>query len=175
MNRWEHPSGPYGKCTNANLFEAQFGFGFEEWLMNKRNREGEFQYGYLQAFTARSHQGQWFSKVMLYTRMQINGICTNFRVGVIEKLYVLQNHELNGFLNHERVEAMRNELVHVQLDPEEFDRQLDLDHLNIINVKFKMSDVKFEFDENGVPLKENQIEHDELAGRYRFKLYHKND
>lgn len=50
--KWEFPSGPFGKCTNANLFEAQFGFGFEEWLMNKRNREGEFQYGYIQALWA---------------------------------------------------------------------------------------------------------------------------
>jgi hypothetical protein len=179
--KWEFPSGPFGKCTNANLFEAQFGFGFEEWLMNKRNREGEFQYGYIQAFTAECHRGHFFKNVMLYTRIEINGVCTNYRVGVIKELYALQNQDLNGFLNDERVEAMRTDLNNVQLDTDEFDRQLGLNPpnivlspLNIINVKFKLADVKFEFDEHGTLPLENQIPHNVLVNRYRFKLYHRN-
>lgn len=174
-NKWEFPYGPFGKCTNANLFEAQFGFGFEEWLMNKRNREGEFQYGYIQAFTAECHRGLFFKNVMLYTRIEINGVCTNYRVGVVKELYALQNHDLNGFLNPERVGAMRNDLNNVQLDAYEFDRQLGLDQLNIINVRFRLADGNFEFDENGILPIDNQIPHNELVNRYRFRLYSKND
>lgn len=55
-NYWQKPSGPIGKSpSGGSAFEAQYGFGYEEWIFCRRNQFPEdgslWQYGYLQGLS----------------------------------------------------------------------------------------------------------------------------
>ena len=145
-NDWITPSGTFGKC-NGLLYEAETGFGWEEWLFNKRTRKTgsngfEYQYGFLECFN-RSHFGaeKNHEKVYLYTRN-----CESdqyIAVAIIENLKKLSNEEaLNinvEILNNGIKEEMRAECVNADGNQNYFD--LGPCYF-IVNAKFKIKDVK---------------------------------
>ncbi len=54
-NGWIKPSGWAHKSPNKRTFEADYGFGFEEWLFNEHYLEKGWQYGYVESLRA-DHQ-----------------------------------------------------------------------------------------------------------------------
>ena len=47
-NSWKFPSGLKGKSKDNDAFERKYGFGYEEWLFDKRKIINGKHYGFLQ-------------------------------------------------------------------------------------------------------------------------------
>ena len=79
-NGWQSPSGPACKSPNAGNHEHDFGYGYEEWLLDTGKQWEGYQYGFLQPFNQAFHKytGQLFPDIYLYT---INA-CTKVRYWV---------------------------------------------------------------------------------------------
>jgi hypothetical protein len=88
---WERPSGPDGKC-NGNLFEAEWKFGWEEWLLrdfhfNRDNFDFRCS-GFVEAFNG-SRAEKLLATLHFYTRVGLNsqGITPgNYYVGRIDNI-----------------------------------------------------------------------------------------
>ncbi|WP_288424171.1 hypothetical protein [uncultured Spirosoma sp.] len=55
-NGWIKPSGWAHKSPNKRTFEADYGFGFEEWLFNSDYSIDDYQYGYVESLRADRQQ-----------------------------------------------------------------------------------------------------------------------
>lgn len=79
-NDWQSPSGPACKSPYAGNHEHDFGYGYEEWLLNPNKQWEGYQYGFLQPINQAFHKytNQLLPDVYLYT---INA-CTKVRYWV---------------------------------------------------------------------------------------------
>lgn len=150
-NGWQQPSGRNGKAPYGTTHEAQYGFGYEEWLFNPRNQlipsDGNV-YGYLEGINKNFRQEDQDQILELFT---INcNIHQRYRVARInswqyvdwqESLNLIQNNpalvpqmqqELN-VLGNEALVAINRFIQNVgnQHNPQVF------------NLKFKLLDVEF--------------------------------
>jgi hypothetical protein len=185
-NGWVRPSGPCGKChtPNGGLFEGVNGFGFEEWLFNPDHREGEWQFGYIQAFKGRKHAGRCFNKLQLVTRIcKTQNRLTScnsrdsiiladgwYEVAVIEMVKCLTDQEANRVLRYANqqnwVDRMRTDLT-----PDQRSR-FDAHHLNhareLFNVVFRRGRAPMERYAGLIPMEASF--HHKREGK-RFALY----
>ncbi|MCX6210046.1 MAG: hypothetical protein NTZ59_11280 [Bacteroidetes bacterium] len=79
-NGWQTPSGAQGKSPNAGNHEYDYGFGFEEWLFNKRrykNKEGKnCHFAYLEPLSEFDPLYQKNDDLILYTLQWEGNVCT---------------------------------------------------------------------------------------------------
>jgi len=147
LNNWETPSGFADKSKNAGNYEADSGFGWEEWLFNPNHQLNGYQYGFIQCFTAKSHRGKIFTDLHLYTRkFETNGNATLLYVGLMKKIEVLSlsdPHHSNLVSHHKA--RMRKELENTNAKLKFFDKE-EVEIGKWFNVRFKASD--FEFNKN---------------------------
>jgi hypothetical protein len=156
---WKKPSGRDGKCQNEHLYEAQQGFGWEEWLFKEyhmhRDSPEFICKGFVQAFNQKNQHIGHLDRLHLYTKM-----CNNTKDIPLGCYYV-------GYINNVML-----------IDPaDEIDCSKDLKAVNIHhnnflpmvdfakNISFKVNDVNVNF-----PFVFNQqinLEH----YQYRFALY----
>lgn len=142
-NNWEIPSGINVKCCGSKeqpLYEYEAGFGWEEWLFNKKNRKNDYQYGFLECFNKTNFdQEKIYEEVYLYTRQcGINPkIGSSFLVAKINNLKKLSrdeaftiNEKFQDKISRMRTECQKNE-KYFDLGPCRF----------IFNVKFKIDNV----------------------------------
>ena len=128
---WERPSGVEGKSTSLNAYEAQHGFGHEEWLLDRRKIMPDgYHYGFLEPLRKSSFEGR--KDIHLYT------FCPDGR-----KLYVgcIHNAEYVGLEKADEVweeyisrgwaDSMKNELK---------DCGLQMDMTEHFNVRFKFEE-----------------------------------
>lgn len=148
---WQQPSGRLGKTRYGASHEAQYGFGYEEWLFNPRNHlipADEYVYGYLEGINRNFRQGDQQHILELFTiNCQIHQRYKVARINIWqyvdwqESLYLIQNnpglvpqmqHELNVFRNEAQAAIGHfNQNAGNQGDPQ------------IFNIKFKKKNVEF--------------------------------
>lgn len=142
---WKFPSGPLGKSSDPNFYEAKHGYGHEEWLFDRSRIIDGFHYAFLEPLNVES--GKHYGKVYNISLFTINGSGQKLYVGDIrnaiciskdeaEKVYRI--YEKNGWMKE-----MADDIRRVGADPAVFLRNLSK---YIFNVKFKFEDVK-ELDE----------------------------
>jgi hypothetical protein len=88
-NGWIQPSGPAGKTTNKESFEQQYGFGFEEWLLDfDKILDDGYHYRFLQPVNQewQAYSGHQYD-VHLYARNAFdNG---RYWIGVLNSVEVI--------------------------------------------------------------------------------------
>lgn len=138
---WQHPSGDAAKLETQSYVSEHL-FGHEEWLLNGRWVIDGYHYGFLQPFnlTYPPIQVEKY-EVILYTfarggiRLFVGRIrvCECIPVELAQKTYTI--YQRQGWLYE-----MAADLKRINADPAYFINIRD--PLNIINVRFKMSDVE---------------------------------
>lgn len=113
-NNWCKPSGCKGKSISPTTFEGLYGFGLEEWLLDKRSLTDNHYYGYIEGFKwVRNTQNEYF--VSLYTlyyptiylpaeRSFVTTIKVS-KVDYLENRAIIKKWKKSG-----RIERMRNEI-----------------------------------------------------------------
>jgi hypothetical protein len=154
-NQWKAPTGEAAKLESKGAYVVTHGFGAEEWLFNfswlqpgPNGSIGKFRYGFLQPIGKyrEKYQGQSFD-VFLYT---IRPDGERMAVGIIRELFVPLEGELAAAHRYMRakgwIEEMRQDLSEVRASFVDWDG----DPANVINVRFKQSDVEL-FDQYLLP------------------------
>jgi sporulation protein YlmC with PRC-barrel domain len=142
---WKFPSGPLGKSSDPNSYEAQHGYGHEEWLFDRSRIIDGFHYAFLEPLNVES--GKHYGKVYDISLFTINGSGQKLYVGDIRKAICISKDEAekayriygkNGW-----IKEMADDIRRVGADPAVFLKNLSK---YIFNVKFRFEDVK-ELDE----------------------------
>jgi hypothetical protein len=116
---WAVPTGPEGKSNNLDTHEGRYGFGFEEWLFNKRRFKDENKQnchlGYLEPLKFYNHKKHENVTLVLYTIQKMNNGNTNkFIVCSIPKgcwrFIDRTRYMVLRDLNNEEIEQIRGEL-----------------------------------------------------------------
>lgn len=126
QNKWEKPSGSNGKCglIIKSPYEGEFGFGWEEWLLNDYHNPSQqyegYCYGFIQAFHKKNKAKRFIQRVYFYTKVCLDNNTFDFYVGYIDNLEVLNATHWNKELLQKK-DAFCKKVVG------------DLDNVNITN------------------------------------------
>jgi hypothetical protein len=191
--RWRKPSGDNGKSkSNAQPFEQEKGYGYEEWLFDLEKQVNGYHYGFIQAFHKGDHKGKIYDLALYSIYYDNNQSTSNYYwIGNIKKAIVLTTeekiqirgiYEINGWISE-----MLSQLNEVGID------KFNEDYIepdNIFNVKFKASIDSYVLFEQPQPIYDpehqiggnthyvllNRLNNSEIAdkvsGRYKFKEGH---
>lgn len=166
-NGWVKPSGPEGKSKNKDTHEGQFGYGHEEWLFDTSKLVNGYHYGFLEPI--RKQQQAYVNNsydVWLYTIDSISK--KRFWIGEINNVEVIDSIEAEKikevYIENDWHNEMESQIVDCSANAEGFS---DWNGVDLFNVKFLPTDVKFNSDYYELP-KENKIY--ELS-RYSFANY----
>lgn len=173
-NNWEYPSGTLGKSKNIGVHEFDYGFGFEEWLLSKRNiliekDDKEYHFGYLEGINKNFKQDDENESVVLFTIN--NNLHQRFIVGEIKKwqkvssdesLYIVNQYpEIINEMRVQVAEATNNNFI--ALDKFDLHRHNENDH-QLFNIKFDKINFAFNIDN---PVNQGRI----INSFNRFWLY----
>lgn len=158
---WHRPTGEAARTEASGSYVADYGFGHEEWLFNfswlqpgPKGTTGDFRYGFLQPIGKyrSKYIGQNFD-AFIYT-ISPNG--DRIAIGIIRDVYVPDDAEIKGALDHIKragwLDEMKHEIKYVG------GNLAGLAHgpAGIINVRFRQDDVQF-FEPRFVVGKPNKI------------------
>jgi hypothetical protein len=136
---WKFPSGSKGKSVASSSFEAEYGYGHEEWLFDKSRIIDGHHYAFLQPLNLKSdkHVGKIYN-IFLFTITQ--GI--KYFVGKIKNAYCISKDEsIDIYKIYKQkgwLKEMVKEIEKAGADPKHFTKTSP----NIFfNVKFKFEDV----------------------------------
>jgi len=167
-NKWSRPSGTNGKSTSKNTFESQYGYGHEEWLLDKSRIIDGYHYGSLQTLSLKTnkHFGKIYN-VWLYT---ISGK-QKFLVGRIENAICISKTKskeiYQKYLRNGWIKEMSEELETAGINSKRFRETPDVDFFNL---KFKVRDFKCKDKENSY----EKISHnDKNITTTRYRLLNK--
>jgi hypothetical protein len=140
-NQWRNPSGRNWKCQ-GNLYEAEHGFGWEEWLLKDYWDGKQICKGFIQALNGQNHHIEQIDELHLCTRICFgNEQATLFYVGNIKNIRVIPPDQRG--LTQEKIQTYQQDLADVGVAWPN-----DGMELNSINIEFKRNDVQFVFDAN---------------------------
>ena len=102
---WTRPSGKEGKSKAENSFERIYGFGHEEWLLDKSRIYMEYHYGFLQPMNVKSgiHIGNTYD-IHLFTispqkqRLYVGCLHNAIGIGPDESKEVFAYYKEKGWL-----------------------------------------------------------------------------
>ncbi|MBS7350724.1 MAG: hypothetical protein KIG95_11325 [Comamonas sp.] len=124
-NNWQRPSGPLGKVSNPQAYEAQNGYGHEEWLFDISKIIDGYHYAYIQAIG--QHRSKYLGETFNISFYAINsstkerwwlGEIKNVRVvGEDESREIYDVYKKNGWL-----EEMYAQLAVVSANVDDFKR-----------------------------------------------------
>ncbi len=173
-NKWEKPSGRIGKCglIKKSPYEGEFGFGWEEWLLNDYHNPSQqlegYCYGFIQAFHKRNKAKGIIKRVYVYTKVCEGKKTSNFYLGYIDYLEVLNvTHWRTDLINKKQgfCKKAATDLDNVNIIEYQNDLREMCSEKTVFNVRFKPNDVKIkDFDYQLRPIKMKQ-------GQARFGLY----
>ncbi len=137
---WKFPSGSQGKSISIESYEADSGFGHEEWLLDKSKIIDGYHYAFLQPLNIKTdkHKDHVYN-ILLFT---INNLNKQYFVGEIKNVECINTDEsiraykiykTNGWLEKMKKDLERIGVNHkkfIQTPPEIF-----------FNVRFKFIDV----------------------------------
>ena len=142
---WKIPSGPLGKSSDPNSYEAIYGYGHEEWLFDRSRIINGFHYAFLEPLNVES--GKHFGKIYNISLFTINDSKKKLCVGDIRNAICISKEEAeNAYRIYEKngwIKEMTNDIRRVGIDPAVF---LENIPKYIFNIKFRFEDVK-ELDE----------------------------
>jgi hypothetical protein len=145
-NNWQSPSGRIGKSRNKTTFEANHGFGFEEWLFDPNSLTDGYYYGYIEGIKQNYVVGDEQNTLKLYTlqyvipfakaqRQFVGEIKDWLKVDWPENQKIVRVWQKSG-----RIKYMRQQLEDVKADLVPFDVAADEKNANqiqLVNIKFK--------------------------------------
>jgi len=151
---WKFPSGSQGKSVSTESYEADTGYGHEEWLLDKSKIIDGYHYAFLQPLNIKTdkHENRIYN-ISLFT---INNINKQYFVGEIknvecintdESIRVFKIYKTNGW-----IERMRKDVERVGANYQKFN---DTPPEIFFNIRFKFKDV-IQLDEL-VEISENDI------------------
>lgn len=176
-NGWKGPTGKDGKATANEVFEAEHGYGHEEWLFDWSHVHDGWQYGFIQGIAAK-HVGNVFD-VLLYTLHTKRS--ARYWVGVIDGVQVLNNEaavEATARLEAIGVlERMRREVESFGLKPKTL-KYNDRNH--VLNVRFRPGDAtvfdqRIPFDRDELPMARYKLQHPRQAQELLYRPGSKRD
>lgn len=145
---WREPTGEAAELEGGGAYVRKYGFGHEEWLFNfswlqpgPKGTSGKFRYGFLQPIGKyrEKYQGQFFD-VFLYT---VTPGGQRMAVNTIKTLYVPENDEIVAAHRYIRdkgwLDEMKADLAEIGVSA----KGLAGEAADVINVRFRQSDVKF--------------------------------
>lgn len=168
-NGWKMPSGREGKSTVAG-YEAEHGYGFDEWLLDS-SREIE---GYIYGFLAPVYEDYITNigkqlDIILFTRSGKD--CKNYWVGKLRNVDVLTKiqaaNALQIFMERGWYQQMHDDIALCGLNPESIDSWYGGIPEKLINVKFPKESLQ-ELLSELVPLSDQEI-----IKTYHYKLLRK--
>lgn len=135
---WQRPSGPAGKSLYSGAYEANTGYGHEEWLFDKTTIIDGFHYGFLQSLNLGTdkHVGMVYN-ISLFT---VNNLGKKYEVGTIRSAECISKglsgdiysiYKSKGWLNR-----MEDDLLNVNADVKKF-RQTTADQFFNIRFQFR--------------------------------------
>lgn len=164
---WVKPSGSHGKSSVKKTHENSFGYGHEEWLLDKSKIINGYHYGFIQPLNLKTnlHIGKQY-KLWMYSftdkqKFIIGCINKCERIDEKESIEVYKKYKSKGWLNE-----MVSDLENAGINSNQFNKTPS----NIFfNIKFKINDVNL-LDEY-LPLSEK----DKNIRISRYKLLNKDD
>ncbi len=145
-NRWELPS-PHrwiksNQGKNNIAFENQYGFGHEEWLLNRRYNVGGYQYGYIRGIQHAKAGTDAFAEVHFYTVRKDRTANLVYYVGTIRNLEVIK-HDLGAQEIIQPVIRRYQADMISEIEQINADRKGMDDHPFTAVARFKLEDVDF--------------------------------
>jgi hypothetical protein len=137
---WQQPTGREGKVTKAGAFEAQYGYGHEEWLFDLSTAREGWKYGFIQALNnSRNYAGETLD-LLLYT--VDDKTRSRYWVASVRNVQVLTADEAAAAVRLlERTEvlsSMRQQVRDMGLDSS----QLDIDDsVSVVNLRYRPEDL----------------------------------
>lgn len=164
---WVKPSGSHGKSSVKKTHENSFGYGHEEWLLDKSKIINGYHYGFIQPLNLKTnlHIGKQY-KLWMYSftnkqKFIIGYIDKCERIDEKESIEVYKKYKNKGWLNE-----MVSDLENAGINSSQFNKTPS----NIFfNIKFKINDINL-FDEY-LPLSEK----DKNIRISRYKLLNKDN
>lgn len=136
---WKFPSGSKGKSAASNSFEAEYGYGHEEWLFDKARIVNGYHYAFLQPLNLKSnkHVAKTYN-ISLFTitagiKYYVGEIKNAECISKEESRDIYAIYKRNGWL-----EEMVREIERAGADPTTF---IKISPDIFFNVKFKFEDV----------------------------------
>lgn len=140
IENWKFPSGSQGKSVSIESYEADSGYGHEEWLFDKSKIVDGYHYAFLQPLNVKTnkHENQVYN-ISLFT---INNLNKKYFVGEIknaecissdESVRVHKIYKANGW-----IEKMREDVERVGANYENF---IQTPPEIFFNIRFKFKDV----------------------------------
>lgn len=137
---WQRPSGSAGKSVYSGAYEANTGYGHEEWLFDKTTIINGYHYGFLQSLNLETnkHVGKMYN-MSLFT---VNNLGKKYEVGTIQNVECISKdlssevysiYESKGWLKR-----MEDDLLNVNADVKKF-RQTTSDQF--FNIRFQFRNV----------------------------------
>ncbi|MCA0238148.1 MAG: excisionase family protein [Bacteroidetes bacterium] len=141
-NGWVVPSGRYGKSKDPNAHEREYGFGYEEWLLDFDKLIDGYHYGFLQpvfqdwnAYKGKKYDVILFSRNAKEDQRYWIGEIQNVEVIDEEKCReILRIYQKNGWLKN-----MEDQMVAQGLNASDLGKYSSD---NFFNVRFKPADYK---------------------------------
>lgn len=165
-NGWVMPSGFYGKSNHKDSYEADYGYGHEEWLFDTSKRINGYHYGFLEPIRKQqdAYKGKTYN-VWLYT---INGVSKKrYWVGEINNLEVLDQNEANAIKHkYEKngwLREMEEQIVASGANNSGFS---NCPSTGLFNVRYKPEDLKVEDPYYELPLNHPVVEQSRYAFAY---------
>ncbi|MFZ5942163.1 MAG: hypothetical protein ACOYXB_16470 [Bacteroidota bacterium] len=137
---WKFPSGSQGKSVSIESYEADAGFGHEEWLLDKSKLVDGYHYAFLQPLNIKAdkHENEFYN-VSLFT---INNLNKQYYVGEIknvecinadESIRVFKIYKAKGW-----IEKMKGDVERAGANLKKF---IDTPPEIFFNIRFKFKDV----------------------------------
>lgn len=133
---WVRPSGTYGKSKSVEIYEAEHGYGHEEWLFDIGKLIDGYHYGFLEPIGKYQelYEGQKFD-IWLYS---INGINKKrYWIGKILNVEVIDNKQAakikKEYIKRRWIKEMEEQLIASGSDP---DKLLSGPDIYFFNIKF---------------------------------------
>lgn len=189
-NNWELPSGHLFKSIHEGSHEFEFGFGFEEWLLNKRrfkDKNGEsIHLGYLDPLRHFDQENMEKKDLVLYTLKNEQNQTRRFIVSKIAKsdweFISSADYTILRVINGSAIQEIRSELLEAMpllrsnLVMKRFNQQVDgQDYAGLENQEHRLWNISIK--ENALKLIMEEVNSDTLCPDWHinnlqmFRLY----
>lgn len=137
---WKFPSGSQGKSVSTESYEADTGYGHEEWLLDKSKLVDGYHYAFLQPLNIKTdkHENEVYN-ISLFT---INNLNKQYFVGEIKNVECISTDEsirvFDLYKSKGWIEKMREDVERVGAN---FQKFKDTPPEIFFNIRFKFKDV----------------------------------
>jgi hypothetical protein len=159
-NNWKFPSGSQGKSVSIEAYEADSGYGHEEWLLDKSKIVEGYHYAFLQPLNLKSDKH--YNSIYNISLFSNNNLNKQYYVGEIKNVECISKDESKRVYDiyHENgwLSQMRDDVKRVGANYENFSKNAPE---IFFNIRFKFNDVSqpdelIEIDETDINITTNR-------------------